>query len=83
MVCVNIPKVRGKMGEKGLTISALSNKLGIDRNTLSHYLNEPGKMPYSIVANMAAILCDTSEEASNIFFDPDLRIAKVEPRNSA
>lgn len=80
MVHINIPKVRGKMGERGLTITALANQLGIDRNTLSHYLNEPGKTPYNVVSGMAAILCETSEEAAAIFFDPDLRITKVKPQ---
>lgn len=80
MVQINIPKVRGKMGEKGLTITALANQLGIARNTLSHYLNEPEKTPYNVVSNMAAILCDTSEEATAIFFDPNLRNAQVNQR---
>lgn len=67
-VNIDIPKVRGKMAERGFTITSLSNRLGINRNTLSAYLENPGKMPYSIVSDMAAALCDTANEATSIFF---------------
>lgn len=73
MVKVNVPKVRGKMGEKRITITALARQLGVTRSTLSHYLEEPGKMPYGVVSNMARLLCDSKEEASAIFFDSNLR----------
>lgn len=76
MLHVDVPRVRGKMAERGFTITSLSEQLGINRNTLSSYLDVPGKMPYSIVSDMAAILCDTEREAVDIFFAPDLRSAK-------
>ena len=68
MVSIDVQKVRGKMAENGYTITSLSACLGIDRNTLSSYLKNPGKMPYSVVADLAALLCDTTEEANSIFF---------------
>lgn len=68
MVRVNVDRVRGKMAEKRFTITSLAKILGIDRNTLSAYLENPEKMPYSIVSEMADILCDTIEEAITIFF---------------
>lgn len=73
MVHVDVPKVRGKMAERGYTITSFSNALGVDRNTLSTYLKSPEKMPYSVVSDMADILCDTKDEAISIFFAPDLR----------
>lgn len=73
MIAVNVPKVRGKMAERGVDITTLSSQLGISRNTLANYLRSPGKMPYSIVASMASILCDSSDEAAQIFFADDLR----------
>lgn len=75
MACVNIPRVKGKMAERGFTITSLSEKLGVDRNTLSSYLKNPQKMPYEVVSKMAELLCDTDEEASSIFFATDLRNA--------
>lgn len=77
MAHVNIPKVRGKMAEKGYTITSLSEALGISRNTLSTYLETPSKFPYNVVSKLADILCDDAEEATNIFFAADLRKTKV------
>lgn len=68
MVRVDVPKVRGKMAEKGYTITSLSGELGISRSTLASYLEQPSKIPYSIVSSLATILCDTTEEAVHIFF---------------
>lgn len=73
MVYVDIPKVRGKMAERGFNITSMAERLGVNRNTFSGYLETPGKMPYSIVSALASILCDTSEEAMSIFFANDLR----------
>lgn len=73
MARVDVPKVRGKMAEKGFGIGSLADALEIDRNTMSAYLKNPEKMPYAIVSRMAQLLCDTPEEASSIFFATDLR----------
>lgn len=77
MLYIDVPRVRGKMAEKGYTLTSLSEKLGINRNTLATYLDNPRKTPYGVVAGMAAILCDTADEAASIFFAKDLRDAKV------
>lgn len=74
MTHIDVPKVRGKMAERGYTITSLSKTLNISRNTLAVYLDNPEKMPYNVVSSMAAALCDTPDEASSIFFAPDLRI---------
>lgn len=73
MAFVDVPKVRGKMAEKGYTITSLSDCLGINRNTLSLYLENPDKMPYGVVSKMAEILCDTPKDAAGIFFATNLR----------
>ena len=75
MVHVDVPKVRGKMAERDYSITSLAKELGITRGTLSNYLEDPQKIPYFIIRAMAEILCDTPEEASSIFFAPDLRTA--------
>lgn len=73
MVHIDVPKVLGKMAERGFTRTSLAERLGINRNTLSSYLETPEKTPYSVVSDMASILCDTTEEANSIFFAHDLR----------
>ena len=72
-VCIDVPKVRGKMAERGFTITSLSNFLGISRSTLANYLENPGKTPYNVLSEMAIALCDTADEAAAIFFAADLR----------
>lgn len=74
-VYINVSKVRGKMAERGLTISKMAELLEVNRNTYANYLEMPEKMPYRIIARMAEILCDSWEEATTIFFAIDLRSA--------
>lgn len=73
MVHVDVPKVRGKMAEKGYNTTSLSEALGISRNTMTVYLRTPEKMPYSIISKMAGLLCETDQDAANIFFASDFR----------
>ena len=73
MVHVDVPKVRGKMAEKGFTLTSLSEKIGVSRGTLACYLDTPEKFPYAVVSQMAALLCDDAKEATYIFFADDLR----------
>lgn len=77
MVQINVQKVRGKMAEKGFTMTALAKELRISRNTLACYFETPAKIPYTVVASLAELLCDTTAEASSIFFAPNLRETKV------
>lgn len=76
MFCVDVPRVRGKMAEKGYTLTSLSKAIKVSRNTLRTYFDEPGKMPYKVVAALASLLCDTPEEAGYIFFGVNLRKRK-------
>lgn len=72
MYKVNVAKVKGKIAEKGYTITSLAERLNIDRNTLAKYLVNPGKIPYDVLSAMAALLCDTEDEARLIFFAQEL-----------
>lgn len=74
MVKVDVPKLRGKMAEKGHTITSISELINVNRNTFSGYLDQPEKMPYSVIAELAYILCDSYDEACKIFFANDFRI---------
>lgn len=73
VVTIDVPKVRGKMAERGFDLTSLSAELGISRNTLAGYLRNPGKTPYSVISQMADVLCDNTVEATQIFFAPTLR----------
>lgn len=77
MVRIDVPRVRGKMAERGYSITSMAEKLGINRNTLSSYLETPEKTPYSVVSDMADVLCDTPEEASSIFLRRTYATRKV------
>lgn len=73
MFCVDVPRVRGKMAEKGYTLTSVSQKLNVNRNTLAAYFKTPEKMPYGVVSGLADILCDSPEESRDIFFRANLR----------
>ena len=73
MVFVDVPKLRGKMAERGYNITSISEDIGVNRNTMSSYLENPEKMPYSVVAKLADILFDTRSEAAGIFFADNFR----------
>lgn len=73
MFTVDVPKVRGRMAEKGYTLSSLSEELGINRATLAGYLSNPSKIPYHALNKMALLLCEGPEDAETIFFAQDLR----------
>ncbi len=74
MDCVNRPKIRGLMAEKGYTITTLAQATGLSRDGLSRFLrgHSPG---YRMMKSIAKELGLTSEEAGRIFFDHDLRDA--------
>ena len=67
MYFVNVPKIRGKMGEKGYTITSLAAKIGVNRNTLAGYLENPTNIPYCKLAMLAEALCDDPIESAHIF----------------
>ena len=67
MVRVDVPKVKGKMAERGYTITSMAKALKISRSTLSSYLECPEKITYSVIASMADMLCDSTDEAGSIF----------------
>lgn len=68
MFYVDIPKVKGKMGERGYTNTALAKTLGISRNTLSSYFSDPSKIPYETLEKLADALFDDAREARSILF---------------
>ena len=72
---INVCKLKGKMAEKGYTITSMSEALNISRSTMSSYLKKPDKIPYGIILDMADMLCENVDEAKEIFFSCNLRTA--------
>lgn len=72
MYAVNIPKVKGKMVEKGYNITSLSQVLGVNRNTLTSYFENPATIPYGKLSKLAAFLCDDADECMSLFFTKGL-----------
>lgn len=69
---INVPKL-GENDRKNYTISSLANTLGIDRNTLAKYLSIPSKIPYDVMVKIAECVCDSKQEATDIFLQTNLR----------
>lgn len=76
MYKVDVPRVRGKMAERGYSITSLAQELGVSRNTLSSYLSNPSSIPYNKLSKLAELICDDSCEAASIFFKQSLRFTK-------
>ena len=70
---MNIPKLRGKMAEKGFNITTLSREIGVNRNTLSEYFDHPDRVPYKVIVKLSKLLCDNKDEVVAIFFANNLR----------
>lgn len=70
--------LRKKMAEKEIrTIGELSQKTGINRNTLSQVLNEIIQPSADVMDKLVLVLEITPDEAGHIFFSINLRDRKV------
>ena len=73
--CVNRPRLRGLIAEKGYNLTSLAKKTGHSRDTLGNILR--GKTPsYRVMRDLALALEMNEEQAREIFFDMDLRNTK-------
>jgi len=64
----DVAKLKGKMVEKGINQAMLSQKVGIDRSTLSRKLKTGETFTIGEANKIAKALHLTSEEALSIFF---------------
>ena len=65
---MNIPKLKGKMVEKGLNVETLAAKIGVDKSTLYRKLNECEKISIGDAQKIKLELDLTNDEAIDIFF---------------
>jgi len=69
MKLVNVPMLKGKVVEKGLTLEKVAEKIGIDRSTLSRKLNNSGEdFTIKQADRIVNLLELTPIEATAIFF---------------
>jgi len=67
MYYVNIPELRAEMGRQNLSISALSRKMGVSRETVNNVLK--GQNPtYPFICKSIDALGITKSKALDIFF---------------
>jgi predicted transcriptional regulator len=65
---MNVPKLRGKMTEKGVSVTKLAKNIGTSRATLYRKLNN-GNITVSEATKIKDALNLTNVEARAIFFD--------------
>jgi len=68
MFAVDVTALRGKMGERKCNVTKLAKAVGVDRNTMAHYLDHPEKFPYPVMQRASIALGLSFAEAQNIFF---------------
>lgn len=65
---VNSRKLIGKIYEKGFTRTSFAKEIGITRQTLRNYLNQPKFIPYSVIVSIINTLDLTENELFEILF---------------
>ena len=66
---VNIPKLKGKMVENELSISEMSERIGVDRSTIYRKLNSGGdSFTIAEVQSIAKELRLNTDDINSIFF---------------
>lgn len=66
---VNVPMLKGKVVEKGLTLEKVAESIGIDRSTMSRKLGNAGEdFTIKQADDIANLLDLTPIEATSIFF---------------
>jgi len=74
MYTINIKELKKKMIDLDIsTVQKLSEHTNIGRNTLSCILNQKKYPTINVINKLISGLNLTPEEASNIFFNPNLR----------
>lgn len=74
---VNTNLLLSKMALRGYTKTSLAEAVGISRSTVTNIFNRNITIDNTLVAKIYDTLELTPEEATEIFFKPNLRITKV------
>ena len=65
---MNVPMLKKKIGEKGMNVETLAEKVGIDRSTMYRKLNGSISTTVSEANRIKEVLGLTNDEARAIFF---------------
>ena len=72
-IYVNVNKLKAKMVERGLNVSQVAEKIGIDRSSLYRKLNNQGEtLTVKEAKAIVKVLNITPSEAAQIFFGNDV-----------
>lgn len=72
-IYVNVNKLKAKMVERGLNVSQVAEKIGIDRSSLYRKLNNEGEtLTVKEAKAIVKVLNITPSEAAQIFFGNDV-----------
>lgn len=69
VIALDANKLKGKIVEKGLTISKVSDIIGVNRSTLYRKLNNNDKLTINEACKLKSILELSDSEAIDIFFE--------------
>lgn len=70
---MNVNKLKAKMVERGLNVSQVAEKIGIDRSSLYRKLNNEGEtLTVKEAKAIVKVLNITPREAATIFFGNDV-----------
>lgn len=69
---IDTASLKGYQAKRGLSNIEFARRLGIHRNTLTLYYENPKKMPYGVIDKMIRVLELTNEEATDVFFNKKL-----------
>lgn len=58
----------GKMGARRMNRRQLAEAVGVNRNTIAHYLEHPERIPFYAIQKMVIALGMSVDEARDIFF---------------
>lgn len=67
---VNVPKLRGRMVELGISVKQVAEALSLDVSSVYRRLNNPAQITVGEANALKEVLQLTGEEASAIFFAP-------------
>ena len=72
MYVINVSEWKGKIASRDMSKMAYAKKLGISRNTLQAYFEDPSKVPYKIITKSIEGLGLSDDEARAVFFNKQL-----------
>lgn len=65
---MNIPKLKGKIVERGINVETLAERIGIDRSTLYRKMDAGERFTVAEAIKIKDVLDLTNDEAMSIFF---------------